>query len=206
MIVYAESNFVLELAFLQEECTQAEQIVGLAESREVQLIIPAFSGSEPYESMIRRKNRRRELHDRLAAEIRELKRSSPYTGIDDTTRGLNVILSESASEEKARLDAAIVRLTNISTMIPLTSEVLRASIDYQGQFALGPQDAIVFASVVSHLQSLNSGEPKLFVTRNSRDFSNQDIKDLLLTHNCELLFRFADAAGYIQSRLRRDAQ
>lgn len=206
MIVYAESNFVLELAFLQEECEQAEQLVGLADSKEIQLIIPAFSGSEPYERMTRRKNTRQELHDRLAAEVRELKRSSPYIGIDETTRGLNVILSESASEEKARLDATLGRLTNISTMIPLTGDVLRTSIDYQSEFALGPQDAIVFASVVSHLQSQDSDAAKLLVTRNVRDFSNQDISDLLSRHSCKLLFRFTDAVGYIQSRLRRDGQ
>lgn len=54
MIVYVESNFVLELAFLQEECAQAEEISKLAESGEIQLAIPAFSGGEPYERMIRR--------------------------------------------------------------------------------------------------------------------------------------------------------
>jgi len=35
MIVYVESNFVLELAFLQEECEQAEGVAELAESGEV---------------------------------------------------------------------------------------------------------------------------------------------------------------------------
>jgi len=116
---------------------------------------------------------------------------------------LTAILSESASDEKARLDAVLLRLTNISRMIPLDNDVLRVSIDYQGQFALGAQDAIVFASVISHLESLDPTEEKLLVTKNRNDFLNPDISDLLSSHNCKLLFRFTDAIGYIQSVLRR---
>jgi len=101
-------------------------------------LMPAFSGGEPYERMIRRSRDRKALHDRLVVEIRELSRSSPYTDIDDRSRELTAVLSESASDEKARLDAVILRLTNISTMIPLDSDVLRVSIDYQGRFALRP--------------------------------------------------------------------
>ncbi|HJQ70583.1 MAG TPA: PIN domain-containing protein [Blastocatellia bacterium] len=203
MIVYVETNFVLELAFLQEECEQAERIANLAESGEIQLVIPAFSGGEPYERMIRRSRDRKALHDRLAVEIKELSRSSPYTNIDDTSRELTAILSESASDEKARLDAVVLRLTNLSRMIPLDNDVLRISIGYQGQFALGIQDAIVFASVVSHLQSLDLTEEKLFVTKNRNDFLNPDISDVLSSHNCKLFFRFMQAIGYIESVLRQ---
>lgn len=203
MIVYVESNFVLELAFLQEEREQAGEVARLAESSEIQLVIPAFSGGEPYERMVRRSRDRKALHDRLASEIRELSRSSPYTNIDDTARELTAILSESASDEKARLDAALLRLTNISTMIPLDNDVLRVSIAYQGQFALWAQDAIVFASVISHLQAVDPAQEKLFVTKNRNDFLNPDISDLLSSQRCKLLFRFTDALGYIQSVIRR---
>jgi len=61
----------------------------------------------------------------------------------------------------------------------------------------------VFSSIISHLQSLDSTEEKLFITKNRNDFLNPDISDLLSTHNCKLLFNFTDAIGYIQSLLRR---
>ena len=49
MIVYIESNFVLEFALLQEEHQSCGTIIGLAESRTIDLAIPAFSLFEPYE-------------------------------------------------------------------------------------------------------------------------------------------------------------
>lgn len=203
MIVYVESNFVLELAYLQEECEQAEEIARLAESGEIKLAIPAFSGGEPYERMTRRSRERKALQDRLAIEIKELSRSSPYANIDETARELNAVLSESASDEKARLDATLLRLINLSGIIPLDNGVLRLSLDYQSKFALSPQDAIVFASVVSHLQSLEPSEEKVFVTRNKNDFVNPDIFEFLSSHNCKLLFKFTDAIGYVHGVIRR---
>ena len=43
MIVYVESNFVLELAFLQEEYESCMELLRLAESRDIHLVLPAFS-------------------------------------------------------------------------------------------------------------------------------------------------------------------
>ena len=41
MIVYIESNFVLELAYLQEECESCENILALSEEDKIELVIPA---------------------------------------------------------------------------------------------------------------------------------------------------------------------
>ena len=50
MIVYLESNFVLELAFLQAEHEECSAILRLAETGEIRLVLPAFSIGEPYET------------------------------------------------------------------------------------------------------------------------------------------------------------
>ena len=202
MIVYAESNFILELAFLRGESGHCEALGQLAESGDIQLVLPAFCGGEPYESMIRRSRSRKTLHDQLAAEIKELSRSSPYSSIDETSRSLTAILSQSASEEKGRLDATLLRLIRISRLIPLTGDVLEFSITFQGQFGLSPQDAIVLASVISDLQAQDTKGESLFVTLNKTDFLNPDIADFLLGHSCKLLFKFEDAVGYTRSILR----
>ena len=47
--VVVESNFVPELALLQEEHQSCDSIVSLAESLTIDLAIPAFSLAEPYE-------------------------------------------------------------------------------------------------------------------------------------------------------------
>ena len=50
MIVYVESNFVLELAFLQEEHESCLELLSLSESEDICLVLPAFSIGEPYEA------------------------------------------------------------------------------------------------------------------------------------------------------------
>jgi len=47
MIVYVESNFVLELAFLQEEYERCLELLRLAESQDIHLVLPAVSIGEP---------------------------------------------------------------------------------------------------------------------------------------------------------------
>ena len=202
MIVYAESNFIVELAFLRSECESCEELVALAEAGDIQLILPAFCGGEVYESMVRRSRDRKSLYDQLEREIQELSRSKPYSNIDETAGALIAVLSRSASEEKGRLDDALLRLIGISRLIPLTSDVLGLSVTYQGQFGLSPQDAIVFASIVSNLLPQNREDQKLFVTQNKGDFLNPAIANLLAANSCKLLFRFEDAVGYIRSILR----
>ena len=63
MIVYLESNFVLELAYLQEEHESAEEILKLAEEDRIRLVLPAYSVGEPYDSWVRRSKQRTELHE-----------------------------------------------------------------------------------------------------------------------------------------------
>jgi hypothetical protein len=45
--VYVESNFVLQLALLQESHSSCEAILQLCEGDESRLVIPAFSLVEP---------------------------------------------------------------------------------------------------------------------------------------------------------------
>ncbi len=75
MIVYVESNFVLELAFLQEEYESCLELLHLAESEAIHLVLPAFSVGEPYEVWVRRSKQRRELRDQLR---RFFKKNFPY--------------------------------------------------------------------------------------------------------------------------------
>lgn len=49
MNVYIESNFVLELAFLQEQSSSCEEILRLAEGAHIRLVVPAYALIEPYD-------------------------------------------------------------------------------------------------------------------------------------------------------------
>ncbi|MBD0319644.1 MAG: hypothetical protein ICV87_04875 [Gemmatimonadetes bacterium] len=202
MIVYAETNYVLELAFLRDEVEHAEALLALAEGGRVRLVLPAFSLSEPYESMTRRARERRALLDRLATEITELARSRPYASLNDTARAFTSLVAQSADEEWTRLSGVQNRLLAVAEIAPLTGETIRRGLAAGPEFGLSSQDAVVFASVETHMAAAGS-EPKVFVTKNRKDFVSGDISDRLAELDCKLLTRFADAHGYVQSVLDR---
>lgn len=200
MNVYVESNFVLELAYLQEECECCSELLGLADSHNIQLVLPAFSIGEPYEALVRRSRQRRELRDQLDRTIRELSRSRPYQGTTDEFQELTKILFTSGEEEKRRLDDILERILQIADVIPVGSNIIRAATTLQRSRDLSPQDAIVYASVLDHLASAPEAI-RCFINRNSKDFLNPDIENELAAHNCRLLTRFADGLGYVQHQL-----
>ena len=200
MIVYLESNFVLELAFLQAEHEHCSALLRLSESGEIRLVLPAFSIGEPYETWVRRSKRRRDVHEELTTAIRELSRSSPYERVTDHFHELTGILIRSGEEEKRRLDETLEDILRTVEVIPIGLSIIRAAINYQRKLTLSPQDSIVYASVLDHLNP-ESTEPGCFITTNSRDFANPDIETELTDHNCRLLTKFAEGVGYIRSQL-----
>ncbi len=53
MIVYVETNFILELAFEQDQHQAVDEIIILAESNKINLAFPGFSISESLSKVIR---------------------------------------------------------------------------------------------------------------------------------------------------------
>jgi hypothetical protein len=74
--VYVESNFVLEIVLEQEQHQACEAILTLAESRAIELALPAFALVEPYESMVRDERDGRLLAQRLRASATQLQRTA----------------------------------------------------------------------------------------------------------------------------------
>ncbi len=200
MIVYVESNFVLELAFLQEEHESCLELLSLSESGDICLVLPAFSIGEPYEAWVRRSKQRRGLHEQLITAIHELSRSRPYQGSSDEFQELTDLLLRSDEEEKRRLDDTLQRILQTVGVIPIGLSIIRAAITFQESRSLSPQDSIVYASILDHLTTA-SEELRCFITKNSKDFANPDIENELTTHHCQFLTKFADGLGYIRSQL-----
>lgn len=201
MIVYLESNFVLELAFLQAEHAECSALLRLAEVGKISLVLPAFSIGEPYETWVRRTKRRRRIHEDLTTAIRELSRSSPYEAASKRFRELTSVLIRSGEEEKRRLDETLEGILQTVEVIPVGLNVMSAAISLQEKLNLSPQDSIVYASILDDLNA-ESRQRSCFITRNSRDFANPSIEDELTSHNCRLLTKFADGVGYVRRHLQ----
>ena len=200
MIVYVESNFVLELAFLQEEHESCLELLSLSESGDICLVLPAFSIGEPYEAWVRRSKQRRDLHEQLITAIRELSRSRPYQGSSDEFQELTNLLRRSGEEEKIRLDDILEIILQTVEVIPIGLSIIRAAITFQKSLELSPQDSIVYASILDHLATA-SEDHSCFITKTSKDFANPDIENELTAYNCRLLTKFADGLGYVRSQL-----
>ena len=200
MIVYVESNFVLELARLQEDHQECEDILELAEANSITLMLPDFSVGEPYETWVRHDKRRKELREKLRSEIRELTRSKPYQELAQGLQNLADLFVQSSEEEKMRLDVALSRLLGTVNIIPIDVNIMREAIQFQRTLDLSPQDSIVYASILSELKA---GENKnaCFITKNSKDFLNPSIYSELSSYDCRLLTTFRDGLGFIRSQL-----
>jgi predicted nucleic acid-binding protein len=201
MNVYVESNFILELALHQEEHAECRELLDLAlDKSRVKLCLPAFCVGEPYEAWSRKTNERRDLKDRLDKLVRELARSKPYQNVSGDSQALTSLLLKSIEEQKKNLDLSLHYVLDRAEIIPIDYQVISRAVPLQKSHNLSPQDSIVFASVISHLDQ-DSTKPSCFITKNSRDFANLEVKEDLAKYQCKLLTSFSNGIGYIQSQL-----
>lgn len=202
MIVLAESNFTLELALQQGEFEHAERILQLAEENRIQLVIPACSLQEPYQTLLRRRSERKELSRKLQAELKQLARSKSYAELSKTSEQVAQTLNASTETESEGLETTIERLVTVCTVPALTKDVIKHAQAVQLDYGLGPHDALVFASILFALEDLGDC-PKVFANKNSKDFATPLVEDHLETHQCRLITTFNDARNYIEAELAK---
>lgn len=201
MIVYVETNFIIELALRQEEYQACRDLLSFVkEHSSVELVLPAFCIGEAYEAGERKWAQRRQLHQNLLDEIAQIQRSEPFRERSKELRELTGLLVESGEEQKRILGGLLKELLAVARVLPLDGRAFIRSVDFQNTRGLKPQDSIVYASVITDLEA-HSGEISCFVTKDRKDFfTNQDIQDELDALDCKLLGKFIDALGYARSR------
>jgi predicted nucleic acid-binding protein len=185
---------------LREERESCKAIIELVTTKQIRLILPAYSVGEPYEASVRRAKRRVELHTQLLQEIKELSRSEPYIESLKESQKITNLLIRSVEEEKSRLDKTLSDILNYAEIIPIAADIIRAAVTLQGTHNLSPQDSIVYASILAHLKS-QTDQPKCFLTKNSKDFVTPEIIDELQSYDCKLLTKFEDGLGYIHQNI-----
>jgi predicted nucleic acid-binding protein len=197
MIVYVETNFLLELAYLQEEHESCEELLVLAEQERVRLLLPAFCVAEARMSLARQTRERARFHDTLEQQIRQISRSKPYSDVPARSIDLISALIVSGEEERRRLDEALERLMEFGWILPTTTDVLRDAHSAETRFGLSPQDSVVYASVTGDFLN-DPGATRCFLNRNSKDFADPDIYAELALGNCKLLTSFVAGLGYVK--------
>jgi hypothetical protein len=194
--VYAESNFVLEIALAQEEESDCQVLLADAAGHRSSLILPSISIFEPHYKIAGNGKRRRDLAQQVEAQAREFGRTRGSEESSKELRNLIRVFADSESAEQARLFDTFESILNSCELIPLTSDiVLRAVKDVIPRLGLALPDALVYASVLEHLR-VSHAEKSCFVTKNANDFGDPDIGAELMALNCKILFKFTDAVRY----------
>ena len=112
------------------------------------------------------------MKDELEAELRQLARTTTYAHRLSGFQQWTTLLLESADEEAMRLERVRARLVQVAEVIPLTSALLTAAAQYQRQYGLSPQDALVYAAVLAHLQQ-HQATQSCFLNRNAKTSMTQ---------------------------------
>jgi len=198
--VYIETNFILELAFSQEQAESCLQLLEITEQGKSRLIIPAFSIGECFETLVRRSKQRKQLAETVSTELKQLSRSLSYrsevTALDSITR----LLISSLEDDKKRLDETLSRLLSTCEILPLSKEVVMNAMSYRELFGFGYQDSLVYSSVMHHLEQ-GTEVASCLLNRNSKDFDDPDIIEMLESNNCKLLFNFDMGRDYVRGLL-----
>jgi hypothetical protein len=164
-----------------------------AQGADFRLVIPAYSLLEPHETLVRARKRRLNLQNQVGAELRQIRRTRGYEDAAEELKRAAALLASSTDAEQAALEKTVTSLASTAELIPLSPDVIRHAYEVQDEFDLEPQDSFVLGSVLLHLGA-NQADDSYFVTRNSKDFDDPDIKTRLRTRGCELLTDFWAAA------------
>ena len=174
MIVYVESNFVLEIALGQEQSISAETILSLAEQGKVELAFPSFALSEPFTTLMYRSGKRLSLYRELGATLKEIKRSEALKHIALSMETLVAALQEARENEFSPLHSVFGRMLAAGRSIETDLSIFGDALAYQGSLGLFSQDSLIYAAVVNDLKKKPEKEKKCFLSRDKNAFSRED--------------------------------
>lgn len=201
MIVYAETNFLLEVAYQQEGCESCRAILELARQGKLSLAVPAFSVVEARQTWNRRSSDHNALQNQLQPIIRQIARSEPFRTVTESSRELLSALLASGEDTRRRLEETINDLSSVATILPLDADIVVRARQKELDLALSPADAVVYAAVMSHLQDAPA-EAKCFLNRDSKGFANPSVYDELANFDCKLIVSFEKGLDFIYSEIR----
>lgn len=201
MIVYVESNFVVEIALGQEQAASAGAILALAENRKIELVFPGFALSEPFATITHRNRERERLSKTLAETLRQLRRSEPHQQTVSDLQSVPGILTSLAKKEMDLLQGTVKRLLSAGRSVELSSRIFEQAIVYQFMFDLSPQDGIIYAAIIADLLNHTRKSPKCFISRDKRAFNDFSIMAELTSYNCQYAVNMDEALNLIERSL-----
>jgi predicted nucleic acid-binding protein len=198
MILYVESNFVVEWVFEQEQSPAVEELLLMAERDQLKLMIPAFALVEPIWS-IENTKASKDLLSRLENLLAEISRT-PNKDVQSQIIAMIAAVRGLQSDREHRLAWVTDRLLKCAALLPLQTESLRLSFQLERPLNLAPLDAIILASILEDLKNQANGQDKVFCSRDREAFAGKAALDHLQVHQCQFMSSFQDALAFAKSR------
>lgn len=198
MRAYVESNFVLELVLEQEQHQACEEIVRLAETGTIELVIPALGLIEPFMTLHRRRRELDEVARTVKKHLRQIARTASLTAAAASS-DVEELFGTSNRKARQRYDEIRLRLARTAAVLPLTDGSLRAAEKLRAQYGFELPDATIFAAILHDLR--RGGSSSCFLNRNTHDFREAALVTLLAQHACTLLGSFDAGLAFMRSRI-----
>jgi predicted nucleic acid-binding protein len=202
MILYVESNFILEIVFQQEQADSAEALLQLGEERKIEIAFPTFSLIEPYWTIKHRGEQREGLCEELNRELNQLRRSESHKDLVLNLESARKTMLELERHNLSSLKSTTLRVLSIGKAIEIGQEVFAGALVHQSRYGLSLLDAVVYSAVANDLARRGDPSPKCFVSKDNKAFFDPGIIAELSSHNCRYISSFEDALNFIRSQTK----
>lgn len=199
MILYIETNFVLELVFHQSQAKYADKILSLAEDGKIDLAIPSFSLQEPYWTLDHRKKLRRKSYKALKDSLMTYAQIVPSQRISPILDPILNDIEQMESDQAERFAITVNRLLEVAIPLDISGEVLKQALAAPERINQSYFDNAIFFSILENLQIRNIDELKCFTSLNWRDFEHRHIREVLERFNCTYIPNFKDCWNFLNT-------
>jgi hypothetical protein len=136
MIVYVESNFVLEIALQREEYSSAEAILSLAENNKIELRFPGFILSETFGALRYRRGKRLNLYRSLQTTLKDIKRSASLREAALSMESLIGILENALETDFDVLHSTLSRMLSKGKAVIIDQNVFQDALTRKNRLDL----------------------------------------------------------------------
>ncbi len=139
----------------------------------------------------------------LCGDKKQIERTKGYNEKIKSIDGITSLLLKINEEEAQRFKAYRKKIIEIAVVINLTKEILAEAINFEASpYSLSSQDAIVYASVLTHLRSqkIQDMQDSCFINKNTKDFFANAIKTELEKYHCHLIGKFNQGLDFLKKQ------
>jgi predicted nucleic acid-binding protein len=199
--VYAESNFILELALEQEQHRACQELVRLANDTAIELVVPAFALLEPHHTLVRRRSEGHGLQRQLQDQAKQLARTASIAADVPRLRDAADLVLRADQAAWQRLLDVRTTLLRIARVAIIDSRVLDDALKLTAEIELALPDAVILAAVL--VDAAERPAQSIFLNRNTKDFDDPDVKARLRQVSCDLIGGFEGGLARVRHVLER---